>query len=168
MEMKLNQIIHAICMKLNNGFVRDMQQEHGEFHLNHGKITLKSDIHVGRWILLTRGVGCFKIINKLPVGDAFDYEVEGADDIDHRWTGIVYEMELPLNLIAAAKGIFEWINSPAGKVTNVVSETITQRWSYTKATDENGMPLGWFEVFKNSCPSWQAWYQSPLSNGVRW
>ena len=165
MDMKLNQIIHAICMKLNNGFVRDMQQEHGEFHLNNGEITLKSDIHVGRWILLTRGVGCFEIINKLPVGDAFNYEVEGADDIDHRWTGIVYEMELPLNFVHMARRVHEWSNSDEAKPTIFTSEKVANFHSWQVASGEDGLPAGWWELFGKDLMSW---YQNPLQNGVRW
>jgi len=134
-------------MRNNNWFIDEAAQESGEFGISESKLRLKLDLRVGSWVLLSPGVGCFRIMDKKKSAQAFTYTLEHADGIDHTWSGTVYEMRLPLNFIRLAQRVLSWANSDEAKPTSVSGETVAGVYTWRRANGANGLPIGWQEIF---------------------
>ena len=73
---------------------------------------------------------------------------------DEVFEGAVWAMSLPPDLIALAAEIEEYKNSDAGKASPYTSESFGG-YSYTKATDANGAPIGWQKAFASRLNKWR-------------
>ena len=148
MAQTLNEIIHAMCIRNNNYFVENTAQQRGDFELKGSEIHLEMDLEPGCWVLLSPGVGCFKVINKVDAGaGGFIYTLEDAEQIRHKWSGFVYEMALPLNFVKLAGRILEWVNSDEAKPSNLAGEGVAGVYTWRRAAAKNGLPFGWQELF---------------------
>jgi len=147
MDLSLNEIIHAICMRNNNYFVDCKALENGEFELSGGEIRLSLKLRVGAWVLLSPGVGCFRVLGMEVVDGGFVYRLENSEGIDYSWTGIVYEMRLPLNFIKTAERVLEWANSEEAKPSSLAGETVAGVYTWRRTSNSSGLPIGWQELF---------------------
>lgn len=113
-DFSLNEIVHAVCMSLNNYFVDAKSAERGDFELREGRIKLGLNLKIGAWVLLSPGGGCFKIAQKTYAKNGkFIYTLEDAPSGDgaFAFSGTVYEMRLPLGFLRLAARIQSWANS---------------------------------------------------------
>lgn len=147
--MLLNETIFNVCSYLNNYFVQGMPQEEGVFALKDRQIALEGDYPRGRWLLLTSGIGIFRISEKTEMDDGFVYTLDYADGIDHEWQGIVYMMNLPLSFIGMCTRINAWTNSQHGQPTTLQREHVVGLYSWEAAVGADGLPIGWQEIFRN-------------------
>ena len=83
------------------------------------------------------------------VGSVFNdgvYQYPATSLTDEVFEGAVWAMAVPPTLIALAAEIKEYNESDAGKPSPYTSESFGG-YSYTKATDANGAPIGWQKAF---------------------
>lgn len=129
-------MLTEICAEIRNYFVTEIHE--GNFEIVGGKIAPLDFIQKNQY---------FRI-----VGSAFNDGVyKNTDDLvltDEKFIGAVWSMALPPSVIDLAAEIEEFNKSDAGKPSPYTSESFSG-YSYSKATDSNGVPLTWQKAFAN-------------------
>ena len=83
------------------------------------------------------------------VGSVFNdgvYQYPATSLTDEVFEGAVWSMAVPPAVIDLSAEIEEYNKSDAGKASPYTSESFGG-YSYTKATDANGAPIGWKKAF---------------------
>lgn len=135
--IELNETILQACAYLNNYFVHDT--EVGDFSLKDNQIALKGDYPIGAWLLLSPGVGIYRISARQ--GNV--YTVKRAENIEHSWTGQVYRLNLPFAFVRLCERINAWQNSEQAQPTNLAGERLADGYSWTAAEE-----TAWQDMFK--------------------
>ena len=143
-------IITEICAELRNYFEVPNGRHFGKFTIRGGSIAPSDFLHEGQY---------FRI-----VGSTFNDGVyKGNGNIvdptfnihhDEVFEGAVWSMAVPPSVIDLAAEIEEYNNSDAGKTSPYTSESFGG-YSYTKATDANGAPIGWQKAFASRLNQWR-------------
>ena len=127
-------MLTEVCAELRNYFVKDIHN--GTFEIVGGKITPLDFIQENQH---------FRI-----VGSVFNDGVykNTADLVltDEIFSGSVWAMAVPPSVVALAEEIKKYNESDEAKPSAYNSESFGG-YSYSKATDENGAPIGWKKVF---------------------
>lgn len=127
-------MLTEVCAELRNYFVKDIHN--GTFEIVGGKITPLDFIQENQY---------FRI-----VGSVFNDGVykNTADLVltDEIFSGSVWAMAVPPSVVALAEEIKKFNESDEAKPSAYNSESFGG-YSYSKATDENGAPIGWKKVF---------------------
>ena len=124
-----------LCAEIRNYF--ETEKRFGTFTISGGSISPSNFLQDGQY---------FRI-----VGSVFNDGVHrhpAHDLTDETFDGAVWAMAVPPAVIDLATEIEEYNKSDAGKPSSYISENFGG-YGYTKATDENGLPVGWRSVFKN-------------------
>jgi len=168
--MKLNSAIRMVVRHLRNAF--EISVERGGFTISDGEIALSEKYIIGEWIAITGSTlnnGIYKIVN---VNGSLYWLGNGTDDAivcvkNEEFNGAVWRLRLPQDLIDVSKDIAEWQESPAGKPSNVVSESVVGFYSKTLATNEDGAPATWESVFSSRLHgNWRKMFQSTLISSL--
>lgn len=129
-------MLTEVCAEIRNYFVSDIHN--GTFEIVGGKITPLDFIQENQY---------FRI-----VGSVFNDGVykNTADLVltDEIFSGSVWAMAVPPSVVALAEEIKKYNESDEAKPSAYTSESFGG-YSYSKATDENGAPMGWKKVFAN-------------------
>ena len=91
------------------------------------------------------------------VGSVFNdgvYQYPATSLTDEVFEGAVWAMAVPPTLIALSAEIKAYNDSDAGKPSPYTSESFGG-YSYTKATDANGAPIGWQKAFASRLNKWR-------------
>ena len=91
------------------------------------------------------------------VGSVFNdgvYQYPATSLTDEVFNGAVCAMAVPPAVIDLAAEIEEYNNSDAGKASPFTNESFGG-YSYTKATDASGAPIGWQKAFANRLSRWR-------------
>lgn len=129
-----------LCAELRNYF--EVSKHFGNFEISGGQISLDF-LENGQY---------FRIIGSTFNDGVYQYP---ADDLtDELFAGAIWAMAVPPAVIALSAEIEEFNNSDAAKPTTYVSESFGG-YSYTKATDSDGFPLGWRKVFADRLRKWR-------------
>ena len=91
------------------------------------------------------------------VGSVFNdgvYQYPATSLTDEVFEGAVWAMAVPPTLIDLSAEIEAYNDSDAGKPTGFASESFGG-YSYTKATDANGAPIGWQKAFESRLNKWR-------------
>ena len=91
------------------------------------------------------------------VGSVFNdgvYQYPATSLTDEVFEGAVWAMAVPPTLIALSAEIKAYNDSDAGKPSPFTSESFGG-YSYTKATDANGAPIGWQKAFASRLAKWR-------------
>ena len=91
------------------------------------------------------------------VGSVFNdgvYQYGAAELADETFDGAVWALSLPPDLIALSAEIEEYNKSEVGKPSPFTAESFCG-YSYTKATDSNGAPIGWQKAFASRLNQWR-------------
>ena len=126
-------MLTEVCAEIRNYFVKDIHN--GTFEIVGGKITPLDFIQENQY---------FRI-----VGSVFNdgvYQYPAASLTDEVFEGAVWSMAVPPSVIDLAADIKKYNESDEAKPSAYQSESFGG-YSYTKATDENGSPIGWKKVF---------------------
>ena len=127
-------MLTELCAELRNYFVVKIHE--GRFTINGGKIAPLDFIQENQY---------FRI-----VGSVFNDGVykNTADLVltDEVFSGSVWAMAVPPSVVALAEEIKKYNESDEAKPSAYQSESFGG-YSYSKATDENGAPIGWKKVF---------------------
>ena len=126
-------MLTELCAELRNYFVVEIHE--GRFTINGGKIAPLDFIQENQY---------FRI-----VGSVFNdgvYQYPAASLTDEVFEGAVWSMAVPPSVVDLAAEIKKYNESDEAKPSAYTSESFGG-YSYTKATDENGAPMGWKKVF---------------------
>ena len=136
-------MLTEICAELRNYFEVPNGRHFGKFEISGGSITPLDFLQEGQY---------FRI-----VGSVFNdgvYQYPATSLTDEVFEGAVWAMALPPSLIALTAEIEEYNKSDAGKASPYTAESFGG-YSYTKATDENGAPIGWQKAFASRLNKWR-------------
>ena len=132
-----------ICAELRNYFEVPNGQHFGKFEISGGSIAPLDFLQEGQY---------FRIIGSVFNDGVYQYPATSLTD--EVFEGAVWAMALPPSLIALSAEIEEYNNSNAGKASPFTSESFGG-YSYTKATDSNGAPIGWQKAFASRLNRWR-------------
>ena len=130
-----------LCAELRNYF--ETKKRFGTFTISVGSISPSDFLQDGQY---------FRI-----VGSVFNDGVHrhpAHDLTDETFDGAVWAMAVPPAVIELLQKIQEFEAATANAPTAYTSESFGG-YSYTKATDENGLPVGWRSVFKSELNRWR-------------
>ena len=129
-------MLTEVCAELRNYFVKDIHN--GTFEIVGGKIAPFDFIQENQYFRIVGSVfndGVYKYTDKLEL-------------TDEKFIGSVWSMAVPPSVIDLAEEIKKYNESDEAKPSAYTSESFGG-YSYSKATDENGVPLTWQKVFAN-------------------
>ena len=130
-----------LCAELRNYF--ETEKRFGTFTISDGSISPSNFLQDGQY---------FRI-----VGSVFNdgvYRYPAHDLVDETFKGAVWAMNVPPAVVELLQKIQEFEAATANAPTAYTSESFGG-YSYTKATDENGLPVGWRSVFKSELNRWR-------------
>ena len=130
-----------LCAELRNYF--ETKKRFGTFTISGGSISPSDFLQDGQY---------FRI-----VGSVFNDGVHrhpAPDLTDETFDGAVWAMAVPPAVVELLQKIQEFEAATANAPTAYTSESFGG-YSYTKATDENGLPVGWRSVFKSELNRWR-------------
>ena len=130
-----------LCAELRNYF--ETEKRFGTFTISDGSISPSDFLQDGQY---------FRI-----VGSVFNDGVHrhpAHDLTDETFDGAVWAMAVPPAVVELLQKIQEVEAATANAPTAYTSESFGG-YSYTKATDENGLPVGWRSVFKSELNRWR-------------
>lgn len=134
-------MLDLICAELRNYFVKSVHV--GAFEVSDSSIDLSDILAPGQY---------FRIIGSVFNDGVYQYPCRGLTD--ESFTGEVWAMAIPPALIALADEIKKYTESDASKPSPYTSESFGG-YSYTKATDSGGAPLGWQKMFGSQLNRWR-------------
>jgi hypothetical protein len=129
--------LSELCAEVRNYFIKSTSDIHnGKFTIEGGKIAPLDFLQKNQY---------FRI-----VGSVFNDGVYKNDEelnlTDEVFEGAVWSMSLPPDFIDLCTEIEEYKKSDMAKPSPYTSESFGG-YSYSKATDSNGVPLDWKKVF---------------------
>ena len=136
-------MLTELCAELRNYFEVPNGRHFGTFTISGGSIAPLGFLQEGQY---------FRI-----VGSVFNdgvYQYPATSLTDEVFEGAVWAMSLPPDLIALTAEIEEYNKSDAGKASPYTSESFGG-YSYTKATDVDGVPIGWQKAFASRINKWR-------------
>ena len=131
----------TLCAELRNYF--ETKKRFDTFTISGGSISPSDFLQEGQY---------FRI-----VGSVFNdgvYRFPANDLVDETFKGAVWAMAVPPAVVELLQKIQEFEAATANSPTTYISESFGG-YSYTKATDENGLPVGWRSVFKSELNKWR-------------
>lgn len=129
-------MLTEICAEIRNYFVEEIRQ--GNYKIVNGKIEPLDFLKEGQYFRIV-GSSLNDGVYQFP-----DYALLNDEEFD----GSVWAMAVPPSFIALAESIQKYVESDEAKPSAYTSESFGG-YSYTKATDSNGLPLSWEKVFAN-------------------
>lgn len=135
-------MITEICAELRNWF--EVSKHFGTFEISGGKIAPLDFVQKDQY---------FRIVGSV-FNDGVYKNTADLELTDEVFSGAVWAMAVPLPVIALAAEIEEYIESDAGKASPYISESFGG-YSYTKATDSNGVPIDWKKAFASRLNKWR-------------
>lgn len=136
-------MLTELCAELRNYFEVPNGRHFGNFEISGGSIAPLDFLQEGQY---------FRI-----VGSVFNdgvYQYPATSLTDEVFEGAVWAMAVPPTLIALAAEIEAYNESDAGKPSPYASESFGG-YSYTKATDASGAPIGWQKAFASRLNKWR-------------
>ena len=130
-----------LCAELRNYF--ETEKRFGTFTISGGSISPSDFLQDGQY---------FRI-----VGSVFNDGVHrhpAHDLTDETFDGAVWAMAVPPAVVELLQKIQEFEAADANSPTAYISESFGG-YTYTKATDENGLPVGWRSVFRGELNKWR-------------
>ena len=136
-------MLTELLAEIRNYFEVPNGRHFGKFTISGGSIAPLDFLQEGQY---------FRI-----VGSVFNdgvYQYPATSLTDEVFEGAVWAMAVPPTLIALAAEIKAYNESDAGKPSPYTSESFGG-YSYTKATDTSGAPIGWQKAFASRLNKWR-------------
>ena len=127
-------MLTEVCAEIRNYFVKDIHN--GTFEIVGGKITPLDFIQENQY---------FRIVGSV-FNDGVYKNTADLELTNEVFCGAVWSMAVPPSVIDLAEEIKKYNESDEAKPSAYQSESFGG-YSYTKATDSNGVPLDWKKVF---------------------
>ena len=134
-------MLTEICAEIRNYFVKDIHN--GTFQIVGGNIEPLDFLQTGQY---------FRIVGST-LNDGV-YQYPSTTLADETFEGSVWAMAVPPTLIALSAEI-EAYNEAGGKTSAFTAESYPNGYSYTRATDVNGVPLNWQKAFSSRLSKWR-------------
>lgn len=135
-------MLTEICAEIRNYFVEEIRQ--GTYRIVNGNIEPLDFLKDGQY---------FRIVGSSLNDGVYQYP-DYALPNDEEFDGSIWAMAVPPSFIALAESIKEYVESDEAKPSAYQNESFGG-YSYTKATDKNGVPLDWKKVFANKLTSYR-------------
>ena len=136
-------MLTEICAEIRNYFEVQNGRHFGTFTISGGSIAPLDFLQEGQH---------FRIIGSVFNDGVYQYPATSLTD--EVFEGAVWAMAVPPTLIALSAEIEAYNDSDAGKASPYTSESFVG-YSYTKATDANGAPIGWQKAFASRLRQWR-------------
>ena len=136
-------MLTELCAHLRNYFEVSNGRHFGTFTISGGSIAPLDFLQDGQY---------FRI-----VGSVFNdgvHKYGEANLTDEKFNGAVWAMAVPRVVVDLSEEIKAYNDSDAGKASPYTSESFGG-YSYTKATDANGVPIGWQKAFASRLNKWR-------------
>lgn len=127
-------MLTEVCAEMRNYFVTEIHN--GDFTISGGKISPLDFIQQNQY---------FRIVGSV-FNDGVYQNTPDLQLTDEMFNGSVWVMAVPPSVIALAEEIKAYNESDVAKPTAFTSESFGG-YSYSKATDGNGVPISWQKVF---------------------
>ena len=127
-------MLTELCAELRNYFVVKIHE--GTFTINGGKIAPFDFIQENQY---------FRIVGSV-FNDGVYKNTAELELTNEVFCGAVWSMAVPPSVVDLAAEIKKYNESDEAKPSAYTSESFGG-YSYSKATDENGAPMGWKKVF---------------------
>lgn len=127
-------MLTEVCAEIRNYFVKDIHN--GTFEIVGGKITPLDFIQENQY---------FRIVGSV-FNDGVYKNTADLELTNEVFCGAVWSMAVPPSVVDLAADIKKYNESDEAKPSAYNSESFGG-YSYSKATDENGAPIGWKKVF---------------------
>ena len=128
-------MLTEVCEEIRNYFIASIH--HGKYEINGGSIAPLDFLQKGQY---------FRIVGSTMNDGVYQYPCSGL--ADETFVGAVWAMAVPPAVVALSAEIKEYCNGEQAKPSAYTSESFGG-YSYSKATDSNGVPLTWQKVFAN-------------------
>lgn len=128
-------MLTELLAEIRNYFEVPNGRHFGTFTISGGSIAPLDFLQEGQY---------FRIIGSVFNDGVYQYPATSLTD--EVFEGAIWAMRLPPAVIALSAEIEEYCKSDAGKESPYTSESFGG-YSYTKATDANGAPIGWQKAF---------------------
>ena len=139
-------MLTELCAEIRNYFVTEIHE--GTFTISGGEIAPLDFLQEGQY---------YRIVGSVFNDGVHQYTVdEGLTSslVDEKFSGAVWAMAVPSSVIALSDEIKSFCESDAGKASAYTSESFGG-YSYSKATDANGAPIGWQKAFASRLNKWR-------------
>ena len=136
-------MLTELCAELRNYFEVPNGRHFGKFTISGGSIAPLDFLQEGQYFRIG--------------GSVFNdgvYQYPATSLTDEVFEGAVWAMAVPPTQIALSAEIEAYNDSDAGKASPYTSESFGG-YSYTKATDANGAPIGWQKAFASRLNKWR-------------
>ena len=127
-------MLTELCAELRNYFVVKIHE--GTFTINGGKIAPLDFLQENQY---------FRIVGSV-FNDGVYKNTADLELTNEVFCGAVWSMAVPPSVVDLAAEIKNYNESDEAKPSAYTSESFGG-YSYSKATDENGAPMGWKKVF---------------------
>ena len=135
-------MLTELLAEIRNYFEVPNGRHFGKFEISGGSIAPLDFLQEGQY---------FRIVGSVFNDGVYQYPAELKDEV---FEGAVWAMRLPPAVIALAAEIKDYNDSDAGKASPFTTESFGG-YSYTKATDANGAPIGWQKAFASRLNKWR-------------
>ena len=136
-------MLTELCAELRNYFEVPNGRHFGTFTISGGSIAPLDFLQEGQY---------FRIIGSVFNDGVHKY---GESNLTNEtFDGAVWALAVPPAVIALSDEINAYNESDAGKASPYTSESFGG-YSYTKATDANGAPIGWQKAFASRLSKWR-------------
>ena len=139
-------MLDELCAELRNYFIKsDKDKHYGKFTINGGVFSPSLDfLQFGQYYRI--------------VGSTFNdgvHKYQGCCLLeDEEFDGAIWAMSVPPAVVKLSEEIKAYVDSDAAKPSPFTSESFGG-YSYTKATDENGVAASWQTVFAKRLNKWR-------------
>jgi hypothetical protein len=127
-------MLTELCAELRNYFVVEIHE--GRFTIDGGKIAPLDFIQENQY---------FRIVGSV-FNDGVYKNTADLELTNENFSGSVWSMAVPPSVIDLAEEIKKYNESDEAKPSAYTTESFGG-YSYSKATDANGAPMGWKKVF---------------------
>lgn len=134
-------MLTELCAELRNYFVKEVYR--GNFTIKDGSIAPLKFLQDGQY---------FTIVGSVFNDGVHKYPTDVL--IDETFDGTIRTMAVPPAFIALSEEIKSYKESEPAKPSAYTSESFGG-YTYTKATDKNGVPASWKKVFADRLNEWR-------------
>lgn len=136
-------MLTEICADIRNWFEVPDGRHFGRFNISGGSLEPIDFLQYGQY---------FRVVGSVFNDGVYQFPASGLTD--ESFDGAIWAMAVPPAVIAIAEEIKAYTESDAGKPTGYTAESFGG-YSYSKATDSNGAPLTWQEVYRSRLNKWR-------------
>lgn len=136
-------MLSEICAEIRNYFCDDKDKYSGNFTISGGNISNVDFLQNGQY---------FRVVGSVFNDGVWQYPA--SEMTSEEFDGCILAMRVPPSFIALAGQIEEYNSSDAAKPSAFTSESFGG-YSYSKATDSNGVGASWKTVFANQLNKWR-------------